>query len=274
MGNMSGNYGSHYTLWASITQNSQNKAANTSNVTARLYLSFDGSSYWASQYDTTYGEMKINRWNDTEFGQAGATEISELAFSSGVAKDILLASWTGDVPHNSDGEKTFIVKGSWNTNTSRIGSGTCEATKVLTPIVRKATITSAPDFQHGSNASITIDNPSGSNLTLEMKIGSTQILTKTVKAGANTISFTDTQLDKIYKLYGNNNSKTVTYTVTTAAGYSSSRTCTVTLKGNQKTIRSNVSGTWRRGKIWVNINGTWRRAVVWIKVSGTWRRCI
>ena len=140
MGNMSGSYGSHYTLWASITQNSQNQVANTSNVTARLYLSFDGSSYWASQYDTTYGEMKINRWSDTEFGQAGATEISELVFSSGVAKDILLASWTGDVPHNSDGQKTFIVKGSWNTNSSRIGSGTCQETKVLTPIARKGVL--------------------------------------------------------------------------------------------------------------------------------------
>lgn len=107
-----------------------------------------------------------------------------------------------------------------------------------------------------------------------MKIGSTQILTKTVKAGTNTISFTDAQLDAIYKLYGSGSAKTVTFILTTAGTYTNSKTCIVTLKGNQKTTRCNVSGTWRRGKIWVNINGTWKRAVIWINANGTWKRGI
>ena len=274
MGNMSGDYGSHYTLWASITENSQNKTTLTTNITARLYLSFDGSSYYAYTYDKTYGQMAINCWSDTEFVQAGATEISQIVFSSGVAKDILLAEWTGDVPMNWNGTKTLVVKGSWNTNTTRIGSGSCEVSKVLTPISVEATITSLPNFEHGSNANITIDNPSGSDLTLVMKIGSTQILSQSVNAGTNTIAFTDTQLDAIYKLYGSSSSLTATFSVTTSAGFTSSKTCTITLKGNQKTGRTNVSGTWKRGKLWTNVNGTWRRAVLWTNVNGTWKRGI
>lgn len=132
------------------------------------------------------------------------------------------------------------------------------------------------NFNHGDNTSITTTNPSGASLTLVMKIGNTQIFSKTASTGANTISFTQDQLDAIYKLYGNGSSLTVTYILTTAgnSNYTNSKTCTVTLTGNQKTAKTNVSGTWRRGAMWTNVNGTWRRAVLWTNVNGTWRRSI
>ena len=267
MGNMSGDYGSHYTLWQSIIVNSQSVANNTSNVTVRMYLGFDGSSYYAYTNYATSGKMTIN-------GTTRDYSVDSINFSSGQAKDILLAEWTGNITHNNDGTKTLAVSGSWDTDTSRIGSGSCSASKSLPSIARTATITSLPNFEHGSNASVTIDNPSGSALTLVMKIGNTQIFSKSVSTGANTISFTDAQLDTIYKLYGSSSFLTATFTVTTSAGYSSSKTCTITLKGNQKTIRNNVSGSWRRGKLWTNVNGTWRRAVLWTNVNGTWKRGI
>lgn len=267
MGNMSGSYGNHYTLWQSITVNSQNVANNTSNVTVKMYLSFDGSSYYTYTNYTTLGRMTIN-------GTVRDYSIASINFSSGQAKDILLAEWTGNISHNNDGTKTLSVSGSWDTDTTRIGSGSCSASKSLPNIARTATITSLSNFEHGSNASVTIDNPSGSNLTLAMKIGSTQILSKSVSTGANTISFTDAQLDTIYKLYGSSISLTATFIVTTAAGHSNSKTCTITLKGNQKTIRNNVSGSWKRGKLWTNVNGTWKRAVIWTNVNGTWKRGI
>lgn len=67
-----------------------------------------------------------------------------------------------------------------------------------------------------------------------MKVGNTQILSKTVSAGTNTISFTDAQLDSIYKLYGSGSSLTVTFTLTTASSYTNSKTCTITLKRKSK----------------------------------------
>ena len=70
MGNMSGSYGSHYTLWQSITQNWQSVEGNYTNVTVRMYLTFDGSSYYAYTNNTTYGNM----------GDLGSYSISSLNY--------------------------------------------------------------------------------------------------------------------------------------------------------------------------------------------------
>ena len=137
-----------------------------------------------------------------------------------------------------------------------------------------ARISTANNFNHGDSTSIQITNPASLSLSLEMKIGNNSILTKTgLTTGTNTISFTDTELDKIYKLYGNSSTLTVTFIVS-GSGYTNSKNCIITLKGNQKTVKNNVSGSWKRGKIWTNINGTWKRAVIWTNINGNWRRCI
>lgn len=305
MGNMSGSYGSHYTLWQSITQNSQDIANNKSNVTVKMYLSFDGSSYYAYTNYQTSGSMTVN-------GTTYNYNISSINFSSGQAKDILLATWTGDIAHNSDGTKTLSVSGSWNTNTDRIGSGTCSASLALTTINRYANLTSLSvknrtvnsitlsyttdrvawlfakinngdwlnggqafksnttsgeftiyykdrastqkldpnttynitvlcralhhnsgidtqrdiqattydiakisslaNFEHGSNPTVGITNPGSiSSLSLIMSASNTQILSRTVTAGNNTITFSDTELDNLYKKYGSSNSLTATF---------------------------------------------------------------
>lgn len=133
-------------------------------------------------------------------------------------------------------------------------------------------ISSVGNFNHGSSASVVVTNPSGTALSLAMKIGSTTILTKTVSAGTNTISFTDAQLDSIYKLYGSGNTLTATFILTTASSYTNSKTCTITLTGNQKTAYVGASGK-KRAKVYVGVNGTVKRAVVWIGNNGR-KRCI
>lgn len=133
MGNMSGSYGSHYTLRQVITVNSQSIDNNVSNVTARMYLDFDGSSYYAYTNNPSSGSMIIN-------GSSFNYSISNISFSSGVAKSILLAEWTGDIAHNTDGTKVLEVSGNWNTNISRIGSGSCSASITLSTIPRASSI--------------------------------------------------------------------------------------------------------------------------------------
>lgn len=140
MGNMNGSYGDHYTLWQSITVNSQSIANKTSNVTVRLYLKFDGSSYYAYTNDSTSGEMKANRWEDSTYVSVGTYSIDSIAFSSGQAKDVLLAQWTDNITHNADGTKVLKVTGTWNTDTSRIGSGSCSASLTLPAIARKGVL--------------------------------------------------------------------------------------------------------------------------------------
>lgn len=121
MGNMSGSYGSHYTIWINIKTNSQSVANNQTNITTELYLSFDGSTYYATQYNATPGNMVI-LWDGQEKVNQSYT-IPQIVFASGQKKDILLASWTGNVPHDSQGKRKITVSGSWDTQTSRIGSG-------------------------------------------------------------------------------------------------------------------------------------------------------
>lgn len=137
-----------------------------------------------------------------------------------------------------------------------------------------AKISSLTNFEHGSSPTVGITNPGSiSSLSLVMKVGDTQILSRTVTAGNNAIAFSDTELDNLYKKYGSSNSLTATF-VLSGSGYTNSKTCTITLKGNQKTIRTNVSSSWKRGKLWTNVNGTWKRGVLWTNVSGTWKRGI
>lgn len=137
-----------------------------------------------------------------------------------------------------------------------------------------AKISSVGNFEHGSNASVVVTNPASiSSLSLVMKVGDTQILSRTVSAGTNTIIFSDTELDNLYKKYGSGTSVTATF-ILTGSEYTNSKTCTVTLKGNQKTTRTNVSSSWKRGKVWTNVSGNWKRAVIWTNVSGVWKRGI
>ena len=135
-------------------------------------------------------------------------------------------------------------------------------------------ISTLNNFVHGDNAAISITNPSGSALSLNMKIGSTSILTKTVNTGSNTISFTDSQLDAVYKKYGSGNTVTATFTLTTASSYTNSKNCTITLKGNQKNGYKKVNNTWVRCKRFKKVNNTWLRVVRWIKINDSWKRCI
>lgn len=137
-----------------------------------------------------------------------------------------------------------------------------------------AKISTLNNFEHGSNPSISITNPASiSTLSLVMKIGETQILSRTVTAGNNTITFSDTELDNLYKKYGSSSSLTATFALS-GSGYTNNKTCTVTLKGNQKTARINVSNSWKRAKIWTNVSGIWKKAVIWTNVNGTWKRSI
>lgn len=166
---------------------------------------------------------------------------------------------------------TYRVKTRVRRRDSQLYSQTGDINATTKDIAR---ITGASNFEHGNSTNVSITNPSGASLSLTMKIGNTTILSKSVSTGNNGVGFNDSQLDTIYRLYGGNSALTVTFILTTAGAYTNSRTCTITLKGNQKTIKENVGKSWRRGKVWIKVGNTWRRGVVWIKVNGTWRRGI
>lgn len=191
------------------------------------------------------------------------------------------SNWTGvDIADGTSG--TYTITGLSPNTTYNIKTRlrrkdsqlTADSSALSVTTYQIGLISSVNNFNHGDSTTLVTTNPSGSALTLVMKIGNTQIKSQSVSTGSNTISFSDTELDNIYKLYGTGSSLTATFILTTAGSYTNSKTATITLKGNQKVIRQNVSGSWKRGKLWTNVSGTWKRAVIWTNVSGTWKRGI
>lgn len=107
-----------------------------------------------------------------------------------------------------------------------------------------------------------------------MKIANTQILTRTVSTGTNVIAFSDTELDDIYKQYCSSNSVTATFILTTANTYTDIKECTITMTGNQKTIRAEFNGV-KRGKLFNKYQGEIKRAIIWRgDVNKIPRRCM
>ena len=147
---------------------------------------------------------------------------------------------------------------------------------VTTSTQSKATITNAPNINHGHSLTVTYNNPSGSALKIGFNTtGGTVICAdRTCTGSSYTFNFTDAELDRMYKQYGNSSTLSTYVILRTANTYYDTKSLTVTLKGNQKTIHDKISGTWRRGKVWVKVSGTWRQGVIWTNVSGTWRRGI
>ena len=136
-------------------------------------------------------------------------------------------------------------------------------------------ISNVANIEHGDSLILATTNPSGKALNLVMKIGNTQIFSKSVMTGNNIINFTDEELDNIYKLYGSNNQLSATLILTTDnnSNYNDNKTITITLTGNQKT--GHIKNTsWKKTQRWLKVNGTWKKVVRWIKINGQWKRCI
>lgn len=210
----------------------------------RLY---SGSS-WSSWYGMGAGN---SQWVSGSWSQGGQFKVISLSPNTPYKVQVRIQATSGG-PWTNSNELSFT--------TYQIGQ-----------------VSAAPNFNHGSSGSYTITNPASASLSLAFKIGSTTIKSVTPSTGNNTISFNDTELDNMYKLYGNGNTLTATYLLTTTqnnTSYTHSRTCTITLTGNQKTARENISGSWKRGKYSIKVNNNWKSAVIWIKQSGSWKRGI
>ena len=134
----------HYTLKANWSA-TQSVANNKSTVTVTLYLIND----WGLDIGSRSGTITIN-------GTAKSITSSSIS-SKGTHT---LGSATVDVPHNSDGTKSFTIAISWNMQATISGygyQGTLSASKsfTLTPIPRYAT--SVQSLKTATETSITIN---------------------------------------------------------------------------------------------------------------------
>lgn len=131
------------TLSISITQNSQNVAANTSNVTVAVKIAWTYGSFNRNQKS---GWLKIDgtQYNFTSgFNANEATSGSQTIFTK-----------TVDVAHGSTGAKTLACSASYTTGVSA-GTITASASKTLTTIPRATTPTlSASSVDMGAKVTI------------------------------------------------------------------------------------------------------------------------
>ena len=140
------------TIAISITQNSQSVANNKSNVTVKLTASWTGGSW--NHLGTANGSLTVN---GTKYS------FSNVIINSGKTNSgtQTLITKTLDISHNADGTKTLSTSASFYTGIDSQGTKTASASKVLTTIPRKSSIT-VSNGTLGSPLTITVTRQSTS----------------------------------------------------------------------------------------------------------------
>lgn len=230
----------------------------------------------------------INRYaNITQFDVSSTLEGIQITWGADAACDIMRYSlndggWVDGVYPTTyinglTPETTNTVKIAIRRTDSGLWTYSSKKTISTKPIAK---ITSCSDFVFGNSTTVQKTNKSGVSDKFELKLPNNNLLkvaTRTNVGNSFTLTLTDDEWDTIYKNLGNSNSIKVRYIIYTLGTYDTYKHWvdkTLTLKGNQKTIREKVSGGWKRGKVWLKVNNSWKRGVIWKNVNGTWRRGI
>ena len=129
-------------------------------------------------------------------------------------------------------------------------------------------------IHNNGSITITISNPSGNTITLYIKDGDDIIWSSVVSKNTSSITLRESDWDNIYKLYGNKDSKELSFVLVTNAdsehspsSYSHSVNRTITLTGIQKTAYLGHNGP-RRAMVFCGKNNGVKRAVIWVGKSG------
>lgn len=181
------------------------------------------------------------------------------------------ATFTGLQPNTS---YTIEVK-KIGTSSGEVGYATLN---VITYQI--ALLTNVSNFNHGDNVAVSFSNASGCEVALCIvdKLTDSVICGyRNASGNSYTFVFSDSELDTMYKKFGNENSRVVRIYVRTYCNgvyYYNYKEVVVVLTGNQKTVRIEIDGQIKRAKVFVCINGQIKRAVAFAGVNGTARRCL
>ncbi len=149
-----GTYGSHYTLYLEYSLNSQDYKNNCSNITVSMYGKSDSTSYKA--YNTS-------AVNPVSLSVEGATKVSKnISMDFRNKKTVSMASWTGNVYHNSRGELSVDLAGSFSIKgVSSLRGGSISRSWTLPTIPRESSVT-CTDGNIGSSVTVNINRASSS----------------------------------------------------------------------------------------------------------------
>lgn len=271
--------------------------------TTRIYHNADGTKSFSYSFSQVFN-MNFNGYIGTKSGSGSAT-LDTIPRYANITKHYIKNTGLNSITvhYEVDANITTVDyslnNGPWvntaglpeytiynlnpNTNYSiktrirRADSGLYTESGAITGTTKNiATISSAPNINFGDTARIIISNPSSATKNLRIECGGSTVVTRNNIGNDVTVTFSDSEWDNFYKKLGNNNSITIRYVIDTKGNstYYNWVDKTLTLKGNQKTIKNKISGSWKRAKLWIKVNGAWKRAVIWVKINGTWRRGI
>ena len=239
--------GSHNSLVFSWERTSSSTANNTSTVKWSMKLTSDAYGTISSSVSKSWSVTV----NGTKYSGSNTVGI-------GASTSKTLASGTTTITHNNDGSKTFsysfsqtfnvTLGGTYHTTKSGSGTGT------LTTIARKATITSAPNFNDEANPTVSYSNPAGDSVSsLEMGIYKTdgsasyvpyRSITKT--ATSYTFNLTDAERANLRKAVKSGNTLSVRFYIRTTIGdtqYLDYVTKTLTLVNYTPTLSPTITST-------------------------------
>ena len=233
------------------------------------------TTVWNSEREKTINTILVN-WSTSDARDWTQYSLNDGAWQDAydvVAGDNRSGHYT---IHNLQPNTTYKVR----TRCRRADSGLwSEAGNIWITTYDMAKINSIPGFNLGDNETIGYSNPSGNSMRISIHNteGSVAYCGYRQCTGSSyTFEFTQEELDRLYKLFKNNTVTVRVYLVTTCNGvdYYNYHNVTITLTGNQKTIKVNNDSIWKRGKIWTNVEGMWKRAIIWINVDGIWKKSI
>ena len=106
-----------YTFWIDWVRNSQNVAANTSNITVTLKAKRNDGY-------PSYGAYNLNANNTIQLAVGGSVKVNNTAAKIDLrtSTGTTLATWTGDVGHNADGTLNLALEGYFYFNSSAASS--------------------------------------------------------------------------------------------------------------------------------------------------------
>ena len=148
-----------YTFWIDWVRNSQNVAANTSNITVTLKAKRNDGY-------PSYGAYNLNANNTIQLAVGGSVKVNNTAAKIDLrtSTGTTLATWTGDVGHNADGTLNLALEGYFYFNSSAAsslpnGGYTVSGTASIDTIPRKSSV-ACTDANVGSAAIVAINRAS------------------------------------------------------------------------------------------------------------------
>lgn len=203
--NLSKPSGSSMVGYISWSSSSNGSVANTSTVTATLYMKKDSS---VSTLGTFAGTLKID---------GTSTSISK--YGTWTNSYVKVGSASKTVAHNSNGSKSITISTSVsNSGTTQAGTYSASKTVALDTIPRASSITSSASWIAGNNLSVTVSRHSTA-FTHTVTVAVDGVTVASSSGVSTSVTFSSKAFHtKVFKALAQSASKTAKITVTTYSG--------------------------------------------------------